>query len=120
MVQRDVAPAAAQIPPDDRACLARRTDRRQAGSCRQAPLAVYVWRWAKLESIGRPYLPGDGVPEGGRSPTEVSPSPAARFPQAGQHVWRSERLGAASDSSSSEGSAACLADISPTARRGCT
>jgi hypothetical protein len=65
---------------------------------------------------------GGRLTEGGRSPTEVRlPSGGRVFPREQTVVvWRSERLGAASDSSSREGSAACLADISPTARRGCT
>src|SRR5712691_12102205 len=45
---------------------------------------------------------GGRLTEGGRSPTVVRLPPAARFPQGADVVWWSERLGAASDSSSRE------------------
>src|SRR5205814_7544947 len=50
--------------------------------------------------------PGVGLTKGGRSPTVVRPTPGGAFSPGGQtSVWRSERLGAASDSLSQEGSA---------------
>ena len=46
-----------------------------------------------------------GSADGGPALPEVSRSPAVRFPQGADAVWRSERLGRACDSSSLEGSA---------------